>query len=529
MADTKGFQPGRKIVIDEGTALEETNYVAGGSNSTATPLPGARVLSMGVLNLLHALLYAHPASALIAEPKLTAGGSVVSTASKTASDSTTVPPGGCTWIAPNSCQMPFHTQGVVYHECTTDKNPKGGMLQFLKQQDYWCMDAHGTRIKCHKQCSGMSKLTKGIIGGTVASAAAAGVGLVAFEMNKNHKHKPSPAPAPLPAKVIMSFPGGQGFQGAWKKCGTSEDYSIHGHTVTWNSGKTTTLTAVGSSQVRTTAPAGGASFTGRLQNGDLYWDNGSIWNRDGGSCPEAAVKTTLSESVQPGEVKLPVASMAGFTIGRKVIIEGGSANEEVGTISAFGSLILAQPLQKSHPKGATIVEQIEQEASATTKAPDTTGTLTEQQKRHLVVSGISVIVLCLCCCVFGLAFCSVLGKKKRRTGQFDKAQGDDRMYANLEEPPGPTDSLMMASPYKDYQGVPTTSEYLSPTESFPMSQINTQNVSQLPPIPPLVPTMPASTLTTPMPTTLTPSYRTRAPVPTTMTPSTRLVGGVVRR
>jgi hypothetical protein len=66
------------------------------------------------------------------------------------------------------------------------------------------------------------------------------------------------------------------------------------------------------------------------------------------------VSTQLVETVQAGATSLPVATTAGFEVGRQVQVAVGTAKEEVNTIAGFGSLVLVDPLKFDHGPGTTI-------------------------------------------------------------------------------------------------------------------------------------------------------------------------------
>jgi len=69
-----------------------------------------------------------------------------------------------------------------------------------------------------------------------------------------------------------------------------------------------------------------------------------------------AVTTLLNTAVAAGATTIAVADQAGFTIGSTIAINGGG-NSETNTITGFGSIQLANPLQHSYPAGS-IVSQL---------------------------------------------------------------------------------------------------------------------------------------------------------------------------
>jgi carboxyl-terminal processing protease len=70
--------------------------------------------------------------------------------------------------------------------------------------------------------------------------------------------------------------------------------------------------------------------------------------------PNFSVWTLLSEAVPAGSNFLPVMSSMGFILGRQVKIDPGTPSEELSSIKAFGSLLLAVPLKFAHAAGANI-------------------------------------------------------------------------------------------------------------------------------------------------------------------------------
>lgn len=68
--------------------------------------------------------------------------------------------------------------------------------------------------------------------------------------------------------------------------------------------------------------------------------------------PEA--ETSLIGDVKIGDTQLPVASVAGFEVGREVVIDEGFFKEEVCRISSFGSIVLQDPLRYPHSANAIV-------------------------------------------------------------------------------------------------------------------------------------------------------------------------------
>jgi len=86
--------------------------------------------------------------------------------------------------------------------------------------------------------------------------------------------------------------------------------------------------------------------------------------------PEAS--TSMTEPVEAGATTLPVPdSIVGFKVGRQIVIDAGTPQEEVHEIAAFGSIVLAAPLKFAHPAGASIV--MHKEDGLEMSAPDPSG------------------------------------------------------------------------------------------------------------------------------------------------------------
>ena len=65
----------------------------------------------------------------------------------------------------------------------------------------------------------------------------------------------------------------------------------------------------------------------------------------------------LKEGSAAGSFVLNVDSTTGFHIGRTVIIDLGTDDQEVGRIASFGSIILMSPLKYDHNPGAVVRQQ----------------------------------------------------------------------------------------------------------------------------------------------------------------------------
>lgn len=71
--------------------------------------------------------------------------------------------------------------------------------------------------------------------------------------------------------------------------------------------------------------------------------------------PEGTPSSKLSGFVQAGAKSLPVASLTGFEVGGKVVIDQGKPVEEVNEIVGFGSLLLKYATKHPHAAGATVI------------------------------------------------------------------------------------------------------------------------------------------------------------------------------
>ena len=94
--------------------------------------------------------------------------------------------------------------------------------------------------------------------------------------------------------------------------------------------------------------------------------------------------------------------------------------------------------------------------------------------RALLIGLVAIAIACCVCiaCAVSLFMCA---KRNRRTKGFDRVQSD-QMY-NLEEPNGPTDSMINTSPYGNFSSGYASGMHhqnaleknaLEPTGSFPM-------------------------------------------------------------
>jgi hypothetical protein len=71
-----------------------------------------------------------------------------------------------------------------------------------------------------------------------------------------------------------------------------------------------------------------------------------------GGVPDA--QTFLTQAVGPGDTALPVTNITGFLVGRQVLIDPGTQQQEANVIIGFGSLQLQKPLARPHSIGAAI-------------------------------------------------------------------------------------------------------------------------------------------------------------------------------
>ena len=90
--------------------------------------------------------------------------------------------------------------------------------------------------------------------------------------------------------------------------------------------------------------------------------------RSGAASLQRAAVATLAAPAVPGTTRLLTAEhprvllAQGFVVGCSIRLNPGGANEEMGVIVGFGSLLLKDPLQFPHDQGVT-VRVIESQAS----------------------------------------------------------------------------------------------------------------------------------------------------------------------
>lgn len=68
--------------------------------------------------------------------------------------------------------------------------------------------------------------------------------------------------------------------------------------------------------------------------------------------------TTATLALPVGATVLPVASQAGFVVGRLIVIDAGTAVEEANFVVGMGSIVLKMPLAHNHSAGATIGQPV---------------------------------------------------------------------------------------------------------------------------------------------------------------------------
>ncbi|HYE95833.1 MAG TPA: T9SS type A sorting domain-containing protein, partial [Rubricoccaceae bacterium] len=73
----------------------------------------------------------------------------------------------------------------------------------------------------------------------------------------------------------------------------------------------------------------------------------------------------LPGPLEPGEQTLPVEPPEGLRVGDVVVLNPGGVNEEEGTVSGFGSIILAAPLRFPHAAGELVVPLVETDEGGT--------------------------------------------------------------------------------------------------------------------------------------------------------------------
>lgn len=137
--------------------------------------------------------------------------------------------------------------------------------------------------------------------------------------------------------------------------------------------------------------------------------------------------------------------------------------EEQRTITAFGSLVLDSPLAYAHAAGALITMP---RAAAPVPAPPNYGF----EAKHWAFLVIVLVAIGCCICCVGFVGVFAFAKQRNKTRAFDKMQAEDRMY-DMEEPIGPTESLIMSSPYKN-QGLQNGQATTAPLLQAPVPMIS---------------------------------------------------------
>lgn len=124
--------------------------------------------------------------------------------------------------------------------------------------------------------------------------------------------------------------------------------------------------------------------------------------------------TKVTTPVAKGAKTLPVVSNGNFQVGEEITLDAGTPVEESNTIKAFGSLILAEPLEFDHAPGATataivdeedliedaeeneIVETFDDEGNPAPEAAPTAGGTVEGATASLDAAGFKAVTS-LCC------------------------------------------------------------------------------------------------------------------------------------
>jgi hypothetical protein len=252
------------------------------------------------------------------------------------------------------------------------------------------------------------------------------------------------------------------FDGEYQTGNGGHVCSISGSTLTWADGYTSTITVIGPMEFEAKAASGQVLKAMLLADGDLHWSNGSVWQRRiSTTTPHATANTSLTTHrpfravlpnvsnhtiqateltapVQLGSLSLLVVSVVGFSVGENVVIDAGTAEEEVHGISGFGSMLLSTPLRFAHLKGAPITAYIPVEAESAEQIeedPEEDPKEEEQDESdtglfgkagiklewnlpmfHLTVILGLAFLLCACCCIL-IVIMAVLGKCTKQSSR----------------------------------------------------------------------------------------------------------------
>jgi hypothetical protein len=318
----------------------------------------------------------------------------------------------------------------------------------------------------------------------------------------------------------------------WTKGPKWEVRTIEGTKLTWANGQKSTIHIVSSSEFSLKG-SDGKIFTAKLgTDGRIHWSNGSVWNRVLPTTTPASNavttsgpfrvvlhddaeqlgNTTLIQSVQAGEMALQVKSIAGFALGREVVVDAGTAKSEVHTISGFGSMMLSTPLKFSHKAGAPVTELLSVPtvlddapsagalpssgnsgqssgddrwiaSSGQSSADDGSAQESSASMRGNMTLLFGIAILCCgCCCILGTALLSRYSSPSTRAftprpGAFKKVEKDE--HEEDEEAPKETHGKASASKIFSYSSAPQD-EIHAHTKVAPMQLAQSPVATPLP-------------------------------------------------
>jgi hypothetical protein len=151
-------------------------------------------------------------------------------------------------------------------------------------------------------------------------------------------------------------------------------------------------------------------------NGTYYFDTLS------GACRPPDATTSLTNDVKVGATILPIKNSSAFQVGRQVLIDVGTAQQEANTIIKFGSIVLKTPLKYPHGPGAII---------------DMPGAA-QSSTQMTVMLVLCIVVLPVLCC--GAGFMTLLcirssrrSKKRSAYSQLPDASDSDEYETDREE------------------------------------------------------------------------------------------------
>ena len=105
---------------------------------------------------------------------------------------------------------------------------------------------------------------------------------------------------------------------------------------------------------------------------------------------EDSTSTVFAQDAKVGDIVIKTESTFGLKVNDAVIIAKGTAKEELNSVAAFGSIVLATPLQYDHAAGTSISRYnrgkggelpLDSEGAATNTSANTNGSATEPTKR----------------------------------------------------------------------------------------------------------------------------------------------------